>query len=332
MREKIKDNRLNIILEVIFIIFNVYILYCYLISDMIKLEGYIRFMLVIISIIANFILFVYRIHNFDEINTDKIFFWSFIFTEFYNISLGYLIAEKTLIDSVGVLILLSTIYRVYDMYYYGDITPFSNITLFLIFVVLIVGFTFIDDQIYNIILAIATFLIGTIDEKSLDTVYDLGMSDKDIIFDKRKFLLDKFSLLKIVMSIYPAIFISNILLSNFSTIIGISESLSNYPDKIVFSEIRVAIFAVDLLVIDIIFKDDRVKKFINDNYIVKLDPEKENLNNDEICENSGENSINETSHNSKNEALTQNSRKFIGISLVLFVVYSIIRRFMGKSD
>lgn len=330
MREKIKDNLLNIVLEVIFILFNIYSLY--FISHMIDSDGYRRIVLVIVSIAANSILFAYRIRGFDEIKYDKIFFWSFVFTEFYNISVGYLIYDKDIIDSVGVLILLSTIYRVYDMYYYGDITPFSNITLFFIFVILIGGFVVIDDQIYNIILAIATFLIGTIDEKSLDIIYDLDLSDENIKFDKKKFLVDKFSLLKIVMSIYPAIFMSNIILTSFSKIYNISDALSKFSSKIVFSEIRVVIFSVFLLVINIIFKDDRVKKFINDNYIVKLDFEKENLNNDEIRENGKDDSIDETSHNSKNEALTQNGRKFIGISLVLFVVYSIIRRFIDKSD
>ena len=332
MKKVIRENRLNIILETMFILSNIYILYCYVVSDMLVIEGSYRFALVILSIVVNSIYIMYRLYRIEETKSDKIMFWTFIFADIYTLSLSYLLYDKTYIDRIGVLFLINTIYRVYDMCYYGEVTPFSNTTLFIVFIFLISGFIIIDDQLYNVILAIVTFLIGAINEKSLDTIYDLGLSGTNMKFNDKKFTYHKFNLLKIILSIYPAIFISNFILRNFSEFIGISIFSLNFSDQILFSEIRVAIFGGSLMVINFIFREENIKKILKQNYIIENEVKNESENNSRHYDQVGSQLVNETSKEEKVEVFSKNTKKFIGFSFGIFLVYSVIKGFIDKNE
>lgn len=257
-------SKFNISLEIIFLIVNVYLFVCF--RNL--FPRFLKFIMVI-YLFFDFITMLFREKIDKLINLDYdwisiVNYWSYVVLNtcmnvFGKVEIGFFIF---------VIIFLALYYRAYDLVYYSKLTPFSNKTLFLIFILILITITFMTDGIYNFLLAILTCIIGFIDVSSIQKLLNLDI-EAGAEFDEGKLIRNKFSIIKILLVIYPAMGIGNYIIEKFHEFAGINYPNIGNTDMITAISLKLIIALICYVLISEIFSSKRLKTFIENSYIIK---------------------------------------------------------------
>lgn len=257
-------SKFNISLEIIFLIVNIYLFVCF--RNL--FPRFLKFFMVI-YLFFDFVTVLFREKIDKLINLDYdwisiVNYWSYVVLNtcmnvFGKVEIGFFIF---------VIIFLALYYRTYDLVYYSKLTPFSNKTLFLIFILILITMTFMTDGIYNFLLAILTCIIGFIDVSSIQKLLNLDIEDGTEL-DEGKLIKNKFSIIKILLVIYPAMGIGNYIIEKFHEFAGINYPNIGNTDMITAISLKLIIALICYVLISEIFSSKRLKTFIENSYIIK---------------------------------------------------------------
>lgn len=168
------------------------------------------------------------------------------------------------------IIFLTIYYRAYDLVFYSTLTPFSKKTLFLIFIIILLTVIMINDGIYNFLLAILTCIIGLIDVKGIQKLLDIEIKS-GYELDEARIIKNKFSIIKMLLVIYPAMGIGNYIIAKFHEFADINYPNIGNNDIIITISLKLIIALYCYIFISEVFSSKNLKKFIESSYIKPIE-------------------------------------------------------------
>lgn len=266
IQNKFNENRFDLSLEFIFLI--VFAFLFFHLKKLLHLDILI-FMVIYFLFDLWTMIFREKIEESDILNHDLMLFVNYasyiIITTFINIY------EKDDISFITFAIIFLTVYyRYYHLVYNYKLTPFSNKTLFLIFILILITMIVITDSIYNFLLAILTCIIGLVDVKSIQKLLNIEIKEGYEI-DEGKIISNKFSIIKMLLVIYPTMGIVNYIIENFHDFAGINYPDISNKDMITIISLKLILALVFYIIISEVFSRKNLKNFIESSYIKPIE-------------------------------------------------------------
>ena len=265
IQNKFNENKFDVSLEFIFLI-----VFALLFFHLKKLLPLIILIFMVIYFLFDFCTMIFRdkIEESDILNYDFMLFVNYasyiLITTFINIYENDDISFITF-----AIIFLTVYYRYYHLVYNYKLTPFSNKTLSSIFILILITMIVITDSIYNFLLAILTCIIGLVDVNSIQKLLNIEIKEGHEI-DEGKIIRNKFSIIKMLLVIYPSMGIGNYIIENFYDFAGINYPDISNKDMITVISIKLMLALVFYIIISEVFSRKRLKSFIENSYISKI--------------------------------------------------------------
>ena len=264
-QNKFNENKFDVSLEFIFLI-----VFALLFFHLKKLLPLIILIFMVIYFLFDLCTMIFRdkIEESDILNHDFMLFVNY--ASYIIITTCINIYGKDDISFITFAIIFLTVYyRYYHLVYNYKLTPFSNKTLFLIFILILIIMAVMTDGIYNFLLAILTCIIGLVDVKSIENLLNLEIKDGYEI-DEGKIISNKFSIIKMLLVIYPAMGIGNYIIDNFHDFAGINYPYISNKDMITVISMKLMLALVFYIIISEVFSRKRLKSFIENSYVSKI--------------------------------------------------------------
>lgn len=269
----------NIVLESIFTILNIYILYNS-INKEVNFKFYIIITLFGISIISNIAFLMLSRYVIVELRTIHDHFFYFIIFLLYGA--GIIAMSEFVYADAGLylnyLFLATVFYKIFD---YSNFMLFQSLkskTFILFILITYIMAISLQDNTYNVALAFILFILGLLDD---DFFYNLfGICGKDI--NKNKLNEDKFLSVLILVDIFLAMLIGKYIVYAILNIKSIRIEDLNMIDKAKYGAPRFFIAAILVSITLYRFNNiiGRTKGFFKARYVDKLDNGKKSSDNE----------------------------------------------------